>query len=217
MIGPGAGGVDHHRGAEIAGRRGGDPLAVVARQRVHRRPAGQLAALPRRAAQKPAMQKVHIHVHRRRLEQAAGDHRARQIGRPVEQRVAVQTFGHRAQGVGVAFGLVEDRFGLGGRRQQGAARGQHRPVDETLGWMAEEITARRGDRADHPIAIGLGVQRRRAAGGVVAGRVLHLEDLNLAVAGQVEGGGGAGDAAADHQEIAVMGHRLSPQVGKPEV
>jgi len=84
-------------------------------------------------------------------------------------------------------------------------------IGET-GWRGIVKGAAGGrQRADLRRAVGHGIQRRRAAGGVIAGLRLAFKQQRLAVAGQEVAGGGPGNAGADDEVIALL-HGVSNQL-----
>jgi hypothetical protein len=141
---------------------------------------------------------VHIHVGGVRLVD-----RAREIVRPQDRQQAQRVgLGNLFEGLreGLAVGQrpLDRGILLGIADEDDAARAEEAvPVEERL--------AGDGQDADDAVAVVLGVERGRATGGVVAGGVLALQHHDAAVGGEFAAGRGAGDAAADDDEIGIHG------------
>jgi hypothetical protein len=204
-VGPGAGGVDHDRCLEGSGAGRDGPVAIGAE--LHHLGIGHhLAAAGAETLEESVMDRVHVHVagvrlpdrglgvtgleerHLRR-ELVGADHRDR------VDRAAAFFQRHRQRGLLI---VAAD--------QQGAAGAQQRMLGETLRRRLEEGPAGAGDRADRPVAVDLGIERGGAAGGVVARLGFAFEHDDPGVAGELVGGGGAGDAGADHDEVGGLCH-----------
>ena len=95
-------------------------------------------------------------------------------------------------------------------QQQNRAAAHQRDCGETGRRVFEERAGQAAEFADVPWPVILHPERRGTAGGVVAGGVLGLNQGHASVRGQMRGGGGAGDAGADDDNIVVRGLHVCP-------
>ena len=113
-------------------------------------------------------------------------------------------------GVPLHLGLL-----LGAAGDQGAARRQQGMVGEARRRLAIEAARGHGDGADLLAAVGLRMQRRRAAGRVIGRHVLAFENDDAGPAGEVVGDGNPGDAGADDGEIEILhGRHIARSSGR---
>ena len=100
---------------------------------------------------------------RARVVDGAGDVVGPQRRQAGEQRPLVQALEALDLGRGLGEQAVEGRQLVGAADEQSAARRQHRMPGEAARPVAIEAAAGQGERADHPVAIGLGAERRGRA------------------------------------------------------
>jgi hypothetical protein len=83
---------------------------------------------------------------------------------------------------------------------------EQRIVSEARRRVLQEGPAGNGERPPDALLPGLGVERRRSARRVVPGDRLSFQQDHSAVGGQLIGGCGSGDTAADDEEVCRLGH-----------
>ncbi len=147
------------------------------------------------------MEGVHFDIHRIDVEHGAGG-----VAGP-QDRYQPRCFGGiDIADVGAEAAELGDQ-GLPGGRLVGAGDQQHaaRPQQRVVGKARRRIEIVRlaagGQRPDRTIAVGLGVRSGGAAGRVVAGLALLLEQHHAAQPSQLAACRGAGHAGADDEEI----------------
>ena len=113
-----------------------------------------------------------------------------------------RTLGTRRANSAAAFCMSACLLGAAG--DQRAARRQQRMVGEARRRLAIEAAGGHGDGADLGAAVGLRMQRRRAAGRVIGRDMLALENDHARCGREVVGDGNAGDAGADDGEIEIL-------------
>ncbi len=128
------------------------------------------------------------------------DHGAQRVDRQVAHAAALRSGADRiGHGVG-QFGLMPGR-----REQDARAVVQQRDRREAGRRVGQEIPRQAGEHADVGRAVIQDPGGGGAAGGVVAGGVLGLDQRDLVIGGEMGGGGGPGDAGADHHDVEGMG------------
>ena len=132
--------------------------------------------------------------------------RRRHIARPQQREQSqrprrVQMLDGRAEMGDLLLQRVEGAKLIGSRDHQHAARRQDRMLGEARRRLLQEGAAGPGQAPDRPVAVILGEQRGRTAGGVIAGLALALQNQHPPMLGEGIGGRGAGNTGADDDEI----------------
>ena len=133
----------------------------------------------------------------------------------VQDLVGIQPAHARHQAGELGGGLPQAVLLLGAADDDGTAWRQQGVLGEAGRRTAVEAARGHGDGADFCAAVGLRMQRRRAAGRVIGGHVLPLEDHHARVRREMIGDGDAGDAGADNGEIEILHgrHIARPSTG----
>ena len=157
-----------------------------------------------RALEEAAVDRRHVHV-LGFLEDGATRRRLR-----FQQRLAAESLGrvepaHARHEAGIIGGrLLHRRLLLGAAGDQRTTRREQGMAGKTRRRLAIEAARRHRDGADLRAAIGLRMQRRRAAGRVIGGDMLALQHDHPGMGREVVGGGDPGDAGADDGEIEIL-------------
>ncbi len=200
-VGPGAGGVDDDGGGECAGPCLDAPVGAGFRQRHDLGIRDDTAAAGAKAPEIALVQRVHVDIHGIRLQHAAADivrsqhrHQRPGLGR-------VDPPDRLDQPARLRENAFQLRFLVRPAEKHGAARRQNVVRGEAVGGRQEERLAAGRQRPHLRRPIGLGEQRRRPAGRVVARLALALQQHDAGTRRQLVGRRGAGHAAADDDEI----------------
>ncbi|MCY1432879.1 hypothetical protein D9M71_488880 [compost metagenome] len=209
LVAPGAGGVDQHRRLEIALAGDDQPLLALALDASHFAAELHLPAVATDAAQVSLVQGVGVDVGGAGIEHGALDLVAAQYR---HQRAGF--VGAEHPHVGDVFeGAVElalQLFGVAAEvHHHLAARREQRMFAEAFRRCVEEGAAGGGQGAYLGRAVGHGIERGRAPGGVVAGVLLALQYQHPPVARQPVTGGGAGDPGTDDDEVGLIHGKAS--------
>ncbi len=153
-----------------------------------------------------------VEIHDVRIVDPGGDVVGTQHRQPLEQLLGTEALEAALLRRKLGMELVEDAGLIGAADDQAAARREHRLLGEPARAPVVEAPARRGQRPDHPVAVGRGEQRGRAAGRVIARLALALEEDDAGEGRDLIRGRRAGDAGADHQDVAAGhgGSRAAP-------
>ena len=204
LVGPRTGGIDKHRCAERLAIGLYDPQAIgIAAQAEHFAICAHFAVVAPDAAQVALMQRVGVDVTGRWVVDRAVDFfpaqdRQTRAGFVGAEQLHLRHRGFGAEVLVVQFGGITDEVD-----GHFAARGQQWVLAKTARRTIEKRAARLSQCADLCGAVGGGVQRGGATGGVIAGMGFTLEHDHFAVRRQPEPGGSAGNPAADDDEICV--------------
>ena len=194
MVAPGAGRIDDDPCAECLLGGGHRPAAGFFQCR-HRRIADERAAALLEQLQVGLVQQVDVDIGGAGIENDAAG-----IAVP-QQRKPGLTFGDADFGHALLarHHRIESRLLAIGHEEQCFARAQ-----KTTGIIFAARGA--GERADGRRAVIRLIGRGRAAGGVIAGAVFHLEDADAVRLGQMGGHGSAGNARTNDDDIEVCAH-----------
>ena len=125
--------------------------------------------------------------------------------RALAGELAAADLGPRRERGDVGVEGVQPGFLLRRGHVHHAPRRQQRPLDAGQPARLQEVEARGRQCADRRVAVGPVVHRRGAPGRVIPGLRFPLQQDDATVGRQLPAHGGAGDAAADDDEVGV-GH-----------
>ncbi len=210
-VGPGARRVDHHGCLEVLARRAGHDEGPWAAPGGAALDGGDLMAQTdlraarAGAAQEALVQGLDVGVHGAVLEHPAAD-----ILRPKRRDHLQHSLATERGDRPVRLGRdLRQGVGLVGPAEVEAAARRQQPIGgEAVRRTLEEAATGPRQPADDRIAVGLRVERRRAPGGVVAVRLLALEQQHPRAVRQFVGSPGAGDPGPDDEEIEGRHERL---------
>ncbi len=204
LVGPGTGGVHYRACAQHfpTGQRDG-PAAWGALQRGDFGIRAQHGAAPPRAAQVALVQRMHVDVGGIGLQHAGGHGLGPQAGQQGQQLVAREQTHGRVALARVFEGCMQRRQLLRPRHIGHAARGEDGGVPELRRRRVVEGAAGTRQGLNVGRAVSGAVERRRAAGSVVAGLGFALQQQHAPRRSQFPGYGRTGNARADDHEVAI--------------
>ncbi|MDT4858974.1 hypothetical protein FQZ97_934670 [compost metagenome] len=201
LVAPGTGGIDQYRRLEAALAGADLPLLALALDAGHFATELNLPAVAANAAQVTLVQGVGVDVGGAGIEHGALDLVAAQHRHQRARLLGAEHLhvGHLLAG---AVELALQLFGVAAEvHHHLAARREQRMFAEAFRRCVEEGAAGGGQGAYLGRAVGHGIERGGAPGGVVAGMLFAFQHQHAAVARQPVTGGGAGDSGADDDEV----------------
>ncbi len=214
LIGPGAGGVDNDRGGELARAGGGGPETRLAPQARDAGVGSEPAAAAAQAGDVALVQGGDVDIHRAGFVES-GDAGLRPQHRHARADLVAGEPGERAGLRRLGRERIQPRpLGLAGDEER-AARAKQRRLAKALRRRGQEGPARAAQRPDDGVAVGLGEQRRRAAGGVEARLRLLLQHDHAVLACQLVRRRRAGHPGADHKDVGELRQTVSLASGRP--